>query len=178
MDLVVNLDIQDVLANAIGSVIGRFLMFLMAAWLGCVLGFLSLAAGLMAEDGPWNVSIPPLWIWASPLLLLNSWALLNFPILLFLLARFIREDGDDCVTLGIVVAMESLAVMLGWAHELTSGGALAISWCAWLTFAFMCGSALWLMRCWLMNSQLYRLARLRERIARKRIQFEKQERAD
>ncbi len=49
------LDIEDVVAGAVGSVLGRFVLFLVAVWLGCSVGVLGIIAGMMVEEGAWMI---------------------------------------------------------------------------------------------------------------------------
>jgi hypothetical protein len=159
----VNFDIQDVLADGLGSVFVRFLLFIVAAWLGCTLGAAAILAGQFEQTRVCGIGFSGFWIWASPLLLLSSWALLNVPFLLFFLARFIREDGDDFLTIGLVIGVQSLAVMAGWAHDFVQGWApRAIAWSAWLIIVAMLGTGLWFARQAVTRAQLRNMARLHE----------------
>ncbi len=174
----VNFDIQDVLADALGSVFGRFLLFMVAAWFGCTLGAAAMLAGQLEQGRVNGAGFLGFWIWASPLLLLSSWALLNVPFLLYFITRFIREDGDDFLTLGLVVGAQSLVVMAGWAHDFVQGWMpLATAWGTWLVFMAMLGTGLWLLRRYSIRCRLRNLALLREKNARMRALKEDAERA-
>jgi hypothetical protein len=174
----VQVDIEDILAGALGSVVGRFLLFVAAAWLGCTVGAAALVAGHVVETGMWTIGIFGPWIWASPLLLFSSWALLNIPFLLYFLLRFIREEGDDFLTWGIVAGVQSLAVMAGWANDFVHGWLpLAAAWLVWLILLTMLGAGIWLIRQHLINSWARDIGMLRAEIARKRAVTEDEERA-
>ena len=171
------LDIEDVLAGAIASVFGRCLLFALAIWLGCTVSAVALLAGYMVEVESWSTGVHDSWIWASPLLLLNVWALLNIPFLLFFLVRFIRDESDDFLTFGIVVGVESLVVMAGWTHDLIHGWLpLAVAGFIWLALLIMLGTGIWLIRQHLINTWARRLGMLRAENAQKRAQKEEQER--
>ncbi|MBC8126157.1 MAG: hypothetical protein H8M99_03270, partial [Gloeobacteraceae cyanobacterium ES-bin-144] len=123
-----HLDVEDVLLNAIGTVFGKIILFIVAVWMGCMVGGLGIVAGSMIEHRDWpSVS----WgsILACPLLLLSSWALLNIPFLFISLIRFIRSDGDGYLTWGIVIAVEALFGMLGYVRDEMKGWVpMAVAW--------------------------------------------------
>lgn len=162
------LDIEDVLASAIGSVIGRFLMFCAAVWLGCSIGAAGMIAGAMIQCQAWDVSIG-FWIWASPLLVFNMWWWLNIPFVLFALIHFVRAENAGCRAWGVIVGVESLAVMAGWAHVFVSGWlALACAWLTWAALLAFLETGLWRVH----HRHVTRLARdiaaLREHNAQRR----------
>lgn len=174
----VQLDFEDVLAGALGSVFGRFLLFVAAVWLGCTVGAAAMIAGHLAESGASGIGVPSSWLLASPLMLLSSWALLNVPFLFYVLIRFIREEGDDFLTWGLVAGVQALAVMAGWAHTVLDGWLpLATAWGSLLVLLTMLGTGVWLIRQHLINSWARRLGMLRAENAMKRALKEEAERA-
>ena len=171
------LDIEDVLAGAITSVFGRALIFTGAIWLGCAVGAFALLAGYMVEVESWRTGVDGSWLWANPMLLLNVWALLNIPFLLFFFIRFIRDEGDDFLTFGILVGVESLVVMAGWTDDLIQGWLpLAVAGFTWLTLVIMLGTGIWLIRQHLINTWARRLGMLRAENAQRHAQTEDAER--
>ncbi len=106
-----NLDIEDVIASAVGSVIGRFVLFIAAVWLGCAISMVAVInatnAGLYFEESLWLILL-------SPFLLFSAWAVLNIPFLIFYLFRFLRGDGDSYRVFGLLIAVESVVCLLGY----------------------------------------------------------------
>jgi hypothetical protein len=173
-----NLDIEDVLAGALASVVVRAILFGVAVWLGCTVGAAAMLAGHIAEAGSWRIGVHESWIWASPLLLVNVWALLNIPFLFCFLVRFLRDESDDFLTFGIVVGVESIMVMAGWANHLVHGRLpLAVAGFTWLLLLIMIGTGVWLIRQHLINTWARRLAMIRAANAQKLARKEEQERA-
>ena len=170
------LDVEDVLASAIGGVFGRAILFLVAVWIGCFIGSAGLMAGGMTDAGTWRVN-GLLWLWAGPLLLFSTWAFLNIPFLLFSLIRFVRGDGDSYVTWGVVIAVESLVVMLSWVKSFVNGWpAMGVAWATWLVLLVMVGTGIWLVRQHLINLWARDMAMLRAANAQKRAEREAEER--
>jgi hypothetical protein len=169
------LDVEDVLAGAVGSVFGRFILFVVAVWLGCTVGWTAMMAGTVAE-GTFEVNDLK-WFWTAPLMLISSWAVLNVPFLLFSLMRFIRSEGDDYLTWGVVIAVESLAVMVAWVGDSVEGWLpLTVAWAAWLMFSIMLGTGIWLLRQHLINCWARDLGMLRAANAQRRAEREAEER--
>lgn len=174
---IVHLDIEDVFAGAVGSVFGKFILFVVAVWLGCSVGAAGMAVGAMVDAGTWR-HLNGFWIWASPLLLFSIWALLNIPFLLFFLIRFIRDEGDGFLAWGIVIGVESLVVMAGWAHVFVHGWRpLTCAWFAWLILLIMLETGIWLIRQHLLNCWARNLGMLRAENAMRRALKEEQERS-
>jgi hypothetical protein len=137
------LDIEDVIAGAIGSVIGRVLLFCAAVWLGCSIGAAGMIVGEMIHSRTWDVSIG-FWIWASPLLIFSVWWPLNIPFVFFALIHFIRSESAGCRAWGVIVGVESLAVMAGWTHVFVSGWIpLGCAWLAWAVLLAMLETGVW-----------------------------------
>jgi hypothetical protein len=171
-----NLDVTDIFASAIGGVFGRAVLFIVAIWLGCCIGGAGIVAGSMADAGSWRVNTL-LWLWAGPLLLFSSWAFLNIPFLLYYLMRFVRSEGDSYLTWGVVIAVESLVVMLGWVKSFVSGWLpMSIAWATWLVLLMMLGTGIWLVRQHLINLWARDLAMLRAVNAQQRAERETEER--
>ncbi len=171
-----DLDIEDVVAGAVGSVFGRFILFLVAVWIGCSVGVLGIIAGMMVEEGTWLLH-GRVWFLVSPLLLFSTWLLLNIPFLIFQVVRFIRGDGDGYVTWGAVIAVESLFVMLGWVGDFTNEWlAKLTAWAVWLVALTMAGTGIWLVRQMLINKWAQEMAMLRSANAQRRAEKEAEER--
>ncbi len=169
------LDIEDIIAGAVGSVVGRFLLFVAAVWTGCSVAVVAMVLGATVEHG---LALHALgWVLASPLLLFSVWALLNIPFLLISLIRYIRGEGDGYLTLGIVIGVEALCVMLGWGKDFMKGGwPLAAAWAAMLVLLVMIGAGIWLLRQYCINSWAQHIGMLRAENARKRAERESEER--
>jgi len=171
-----DLDIEDVVAGAVGSVFGKFILFLVAVWIGCSVGVLGIIAGMMVEDGTWQID-GRMWFWLSPLLLFSTWLVLNVPFLIFQIVRFIRGDGDGYVTWGVVIAVESLMVMLGWAGDFTHEWlAKLTAWAVWLVVLTMVGTGIWLVRQMFINKWAQEIGMLRAANAQRRAEKEAEER--
>ncbi len=171
-----NLDVEDIFAAAIGGVFGRLVLFIVAIWLGCCIGGAGIVAGSMADAGTWRVN-SILWLWAGPLLLFSAWAFLNIPILFYLLVRFVRGEGDSYFTWGLVIALDSLVVMLGWVQSFVNGWLpMSIAWATWLVLLVMLETGIWLIRQYLINLWARDLAMLRAANAQQRAQRESEER--
>jgi hypothetical protein len=171
-----DLDVEDILAGAVGSVFGRLILFFVAVWLGCCAGGAGIVAGRMAENGSWwpdNL----FWLWAGPLLLFSTWAFLNIPISFYFLMRFIRNDGDSYLTLGIVIGLQALVVMLGWVGGFVDGWLpLIVAWATCFLLLTMIGTGLWLVRQHLINLWARDLAMLRAENAQRRAERDSEER--
>lgn len=176
MNWSMDLDVEDIVAGAVGSVLGRMVLFVIAVWIGCSVGGAGIVAGSMAEAGTWQVPTG-LWLLAGPLLLFSSWAFLNIPFLLYFLMRFVRSEGDSYLTWGIVIAMEALVVMLGWVGDFVDGWVpMTISWTACTLLLVMMGTGIWLIRQHLINLWARDMAMLRAANAQRRTDQEDEER--
>ena len=170
------LDVEDIFAAAVGSVIGRFILFMIAVWVGCTVGGAGIVAGSIAEDWGWPADTIR-WLWAAPLLLFSSWALLNVPFLIYWLMRFVRSEGDGYVAWGVVIAVESLVVMLGWLRDFVHGWLpLTVAWIFWFVVLVMAGTGLWMIRQHCINCWARELGMLRAANAQKLAEQEAEER--
>jgi hypothetical protein len=171
-----DLDVEDILAGAVGSVFGRLVLFVVVVWLGCCVGGAGIVAGSMVDSGSWRPG-NLFFLWAGPLLLFSTWAFLNIPILFYFLMRFIRNDGDSYLILGIVIGMQALVVMLGWVRDFVDGWLpMIVAWGTCLLFLAMIGSGLWLVRQHLINLWARDIAMLRAENAQRRAERESEER--
>lgn len=172
------LDIEDILVGAIASVTGRFFLVVAAIWVGSLIGAGGLIAGDMVENMRWSPHGALRLFLQSPLLLFSSWALLNIPFLGFMSYRFIRDEGDSYLMWGIVLGVESLMVMAGWAHVSAQGWLpRTCAWFAWAILLTMAGTGIWLVRQHLINNWARELGMLRAENAQRRAQREDEERA-
>ncbi|MGL5018142.1 MAG: hypothetical protein ACRDBP_08425 [Luteolibacter sp.] len=171
-----DVDVEDVIAGAVGSVLGRMVLFAVAVWLGCGIGGAGILAGSMAENGTWQV---PMWwfLWGGPLLLFSTWAFLNIPFLFYFLMRFVRGDGDSYLRWGIVIGVQALVVMLGWVRDFAEGWVpLIVAWGTCLLLLIMIGTGIWLVRQHLINLWARDMAMLRAENAQRRAEREDEER--
>lgn len=167
----VQLDVEDVLASAVGSMLGRLVLFGVAVWIGCAVGGAAMTAGRMTERESLELGEPD-WLWECPLLLVSSWLILNVPFLLICLLRFVRNEGDGFLLWGVVVAGESLAAMAGWTGEVLDGWMpRTVAWVVWALILAMAGSGIWLLRqhsinCWARDLAMLRAANAQKRAGR------------
>lgn len=172
----------------LGSLLGRALLFAAALWIGCSLGLVAIAAGLVVEERTWRVG-NPMMLFVSPLFLFSYWMFLNVPFLLFAFIHFIRSENAGAYTWATVLAVQSLMVMAGWAHHLSDDWPpIVVSWLAWAVLLAMTGSAVWLLRQWSMNRWACQLAMVqmenaqriseREKLFRESIRKEKAARGE
>jgi hypothetical protein len=139
------LDVEDIFAGVFGSILGRWFLFVVAVWIGCWVGVVGLLAGNYfggASPSPGNLIG---FLLFAPTLLLSLWGVANVPFLLFSFIYFIRSESIGYKAWGIVIAVESLTVMAGWAKE-PFGGSLAhlVPWLAWLVGLVMAETGVWL----------------------------------
>ncbi len=176
MNGLMDLDVEDIIAGAVGSVLGRMVLFLVAVWLGSCVGGAGIAAGTMAEMG--TLLVPTLlWMWAGPLLLFSSWAFINIPFLMYFLMRFVRGDGDSYLTWGIVIGVQALVVMLGWVRDFVEGWVpMIVAWTTWSVLLTMIGTGIWLVRQHLINLWARDMGILRAENAQLRAEREDEER--
>jgi hypothetical protein len=171
-----DLDVEDIITGAVGSVLGRLVLFVVAVWLGCCVGGAGIAAGSLVEGGTSPMQTL-LWLWAGPLLLFSSWAFLNIPVTFYFLMRFIRGDGDSYLTWGIVIGMQALVVMLGWVRDFVDGWVpLTVAWTTCVMLLVMIGTGIWLVRQHLINLWARDMAMLRAENAQRRAEREDEER--
>lgn len=178
------LDIEDVIAGAIGSLLGRFFLLLAAIWIGCSIGALAMVTAGILGSGMRDFSAI-LWVPASPLLIFSSWALLNIPFLLIITLYFLRNEDAGYLAWGIIAGVESLAVMAGWAHHFCDGWTeIASAWVIWLILLASLLSGVWFIRQFFINRWAQEIAVVRaensqriaeqETLERLRIQREKE----
>lgn len=158
--------------GTIGSLIGRIFLFVIAMWIGSAIGTSGLIAGELINNMTWNRDFITKII-SSPLLLFSSWLLLNLPFLGFSLFYFIRNEGDSYLTWGIVIGVQSLMVMAGWAHVSVHGWLpLTCAWSAWAILLTMAGTGIWLVRQFFINQWAQNLGMLRAENAQIRAERE------
>lgn len=173
-----NLDIEDIFAGVFGSIIARGILFLLAVWLGCTIGAAALMAGVFISEGSLQVGRLGFYLIASPLLLFSVWAFLNIPFLLFSFIYFIRSEGPIYRAWGIVVGVQSLAVMAGWASTFVVGWLpLVASWIIWAVLLGMLETGVWLIYQSRVNAWARDLGMLRAASAQRRAEKEAEEHA-
>ena len=169
------LDVVDVIADAAGSLVGRVLLFGFAVWLGSALAELCLVLGMMM-DRP----IGDCWFWCSPLLTFNMWWMLNVPFVLFSLIYFIRSESAGWRAWMVVVGVEALDVMAGWAHVRIWARLPQV--CSWFALAFLLvalGCGVWWVQRLFFHRRLREIDAIRAQNAqnaRRREEFEASER--
>lgn len=173
-----NLDIEDIFAGVFGSIIARGILFLLAVWIGCTIGAAALMAGVCISEGSLQWGSLGFYLFASPLLLFSVWAFLNIPFLLFAFIYFIRSEGPIYRAWGIVVGVESLAVMAGWASTFVTGWLpLVASWIIWAVLLGMLETGVWLIYQSRVNAWARDLGMLRAASAQRRAEKEAEEHA-
>jgi hypothetical protein len=150
-------------------VIGRSFLFAAAVWFGCMIGAVGLLGGKIVDtQGGFRGDVIEM-ILGCPLLLLSSWALLNIPFLIIILIVFIRNEYDSYLVWGIVVSVESLMVMAGYARDfLPAVFPLVCAWGIWAVVLTMAGTGIWFTRQWFINRWARDLGMLRQEIAMER----------
>ncbi len=173
------IDIEDIAAGAIGSLLGRLFLFAAAVWMGCMVGAAAIVGGEIIER---EGRLPPDLIESAataPLLLLSSWFLLNAPFLFITLVVFIRNESDSYLVWGIIAAVESLMAMAGYAHDILPSAVPRIcAWFIWAVLLTMAGTGIWFMRQWFINQWARELGMLRVEIAQERAAREGREGRD
>ena len=173
-----NLDIEDIFAGVFGSIIARGILFLLAVWIGCSIGAGALMAGVFISEGSIQLENLGLYLVGSPLLIFSTWGLLNIPFLLFAFIYFIRSEGAIYRAWGIVVGVESLAVMAGWASTFVIGWLpLVASWIIWAVLLGMLETGVWLIYQSRVNAWARDLGMLRASSAQRRAESEAEEHA-
>ena len=77
----------------------------------------------------------------------------------------------------MVIAVESLVVMLSWVKSFVNGWpAMGVAWATWLVLLVMVGTGIWLVRQHLINLWARDMAMLRAANAQKRAEREAEER--
>lgn len=171
-----NIDVEDVIAGALGSIIGRVILFALAVWLGCTLGGMSLIVGTIVQEGTWKLGEVYQWLWASPVLIFSQWGFLNFPFLMFSFIYFIFSEGAAHKAWGIILGVESLMVMLGWCkYPMQSGWPIASAWLTWAIILGMVETGVWLLHQHRVNTWAREMGMLRSEIAQRRAEQEAKE---
>lgn len=169
-------DPEDVLMAAVGSVFGKLFLFIVAVWIGCTIGGAGILAGKAVEHG-WYMHDAGRLL-TAPFLLFSSWLVLNIPFVIFYLMRFIRGDGDGYFLWGLVIGVESFAVMLGWSGDFVQGGiARTVCWFSWLVLLVMLETGIWFIRHFMISRWAHEMAMLRAENAQRRAEREAEERA-
>ncbi|MES2921320.1 MAG: hypothetical protein V4819_07230 [Verrucomicrobiota bacterium] len=169
------LDIEDILANAFGRIVRQCLLFASAVWIGSMVGGLALVIGIGGHS--WHDALMNLnRVWASPLLLGTAWMVPNIIPLLGGLGYFVVSESAGFKAWGVVAALESFFVMAGWAMELKDPISIAIAWGAWLVLLVMLETGVWLIWQMLRNRWARQLALLEMENARRRAELEARQR--
>jgi len=166
-----NIDVEDVLAGALSSIIGRAILFVFAMWLGCTIGGMSLIVGMIVQEGTWQLGGVYQWLWASPMLLFSQWGFLNFPFLIFAFIYFIRSENAGYRAWGIILGVESLMVMLGWCkYPMQPGWPIVSAWLTWALVLAMVETGVWLLYQHQVNIWAREMGMLRSEIAQRRAE--------
>lgn len=159
-------DVEDVFAGAFGSVIAKSLIFAAAVWIGCSLGVAGFLAGALAHGQVWRSEFS-FWLWASPIYLVSYWGIPNLAFLLVSLTYFILSERSSYLAWGVVLGVESLVVMAGWAHVFGKNPfGITIAWLVWIALLIMIETGVWLVRSIIVSSWARRLGTLRAENAR------------
>jgi hypothetical protein len=170
-----NLDIEDVFAGVFGSILGRALLFLLAVWLGCSIGAAGSIVGAMLLERAFLIEGLHL-LWASPILIFSVWGLLNIPFLLFAFIYFIRSEDAGFRAWGIIVGVESLMVMAGWASYFAREWLpITAAWLTWALLLTMVETGVWLIYQAGVNAWARDIGTLRAANAQRRAQRESEE---
>jgi hypothetical protein len=172
-----NIDVEDVFAGVFGSILGRSILFVLAVWLGCAIGAAGLIVGMMVLER--SIMLHQLhYLWASPLLIFSMWGLLNIPFLLFSFIYFIRSENAGYRAWGIIVGVESLLVMAGWAGDFAKEWLpITAAWLTWALILAMVETGVWLIYQAGVNSWARDIGALRAANAQRRALRESEENA-
>jgi hypothetical protein len=170
-----NIDAGDIFISTIREVFGRMILLVLAVWFGCCLGGCGILAGQMMRSGGVTRDLAS-FLWLSPFLLFNVWAVLNVPFLLFYAMKFVRAEGDVYLNWGVIVAVESLVVMLGWGQfSIYPWLPLLVAWGTWLWLVGMMGVGVWFIRQYWIQRWVRDMALLRAANAQQRMEREQAE---
>lgn len=136
------LDLEDVLSSVFGRIVLFAIYLLGAIWVGSMIG------GLAWGVGHHGIAfLPSLSEWfLSPLLLINIWIVPNAAFLAIMGVYLMVSDDFSPAAWGIIVAVESLFVMLGWClsfHDLKDA---IVAWFLWVVLLTMAETGIWLIR--------------------------------
>lgn len=160
------LDIEDILASAVGRVIRQCVLFASAVWIGSMVGGLSLVIGISGNS--WQDALTHLpEVWASPVLLGTVWMVLNAAVLLGWLGYFVVSENAGFTAWGVLAGVESLFVMAGWTMDLKDSWSMGVAWFAWLHLLVMMETGVWLVRQSLRNRWARQIAMLNQENARR-----------
>jgi hypothetical protein len=171
------LDVEDIFAGVFSSILGRWLLFIVAVWIGCWVGLTGLVAGSYSWGGRLDIEEVIERLALAPTLLLSLWGVLNVPFLLFSFIYFIRSESVGYKAWGIVIGVESLTVMAGWARYKSGGGwELLVAWLAWLVVLVMVETGVWLIAQMVRNRWARQLDALRSENAQRNAAAEAERR--
>ena len=153
------LDFEDVLAGTFGRLVLFSLFLFSAIWMGSTIGGLALAVGR------WDFSVHTFSIdlealWWSPLLLINLWIVPNVAFLAAMMVYLLVSENTGYAAWGTIVGIESLFVMLSWAHHSSPAYRISITWGTWLVLLAMAETGIWLIRQMRMNRWAREMAEL------------------
>lgn len=153
------LDFEDILAGTFGRLVLFSLFLLSAIWIGSTIG------GLALVVGRWDFSFDALSasldvLWWSPVLLINLWIVPNVAFLAAMMVYLLVSENTGYVAWGAIVGIESLFVMLGWAHHSSPAYHITVTWGAWLILLAMVETGIWLVRQMKMNRWAREMAEL------------------
>lgn len=168
-----NLDVEDIFAGTLGSIILKIFLFLLCMWIGSTIGAIALVVGGIIEHGSWHASGSFSSIWFTPLLGFRGWGLLNLPFLLCTFVFFVVTDHPGYRAWGIFTGAESLAVMVGWAHETFDEWLpLVGTWTTWIILLGMFETGVWLIYQMRVNDWAHEIGLLRMQNQQRRTEEE------
>ncbi|RYD30799.1 MAG: hypothetical protein EOP87_15960 [Verrucomicrobiaceae bacterium] len=125
------IDIEDIMAGAVGRILVIFLFLLSAVWLGSIIGTTAWQVGDYGFE-----SLPDFGdLLMSMVMQINLWIVPNAAFLAIMTVYLFVFDGTGHVAWGIIVGFESLFLMLGWClhfeetNDTRSRG--AAGWACW-----------------------------------------------
>lgn len=153
------LDFEDVLAGTLGRLVLFSLFLLSAIWIGSAIGGMALVIGRWDfSSGGSLIDFGVLWL--SPVLLINLWIVPNVAFLAAMVVYLMISENIGYVAWGAIVGIESLFVMLGWAHHSSPAYHITVTWGAWLILLAMVEIGVWLVRQMRMNRWAREMAEL------------------
>jgi len=163
----VNLDLEDILGSVLGRIVLLFGYLATAVWVGSAIGAVARMVGDI--DVAAGIYFPDfLDLWRAPYLLVNIWLVPNFAILAVAITYLMVTGNLGYAAWGIIVGIEALFAMTGYASDFYFSGNMLAAWISCLLLLAMLETGLWLIHKMQVNRWAQDLAMLRAENAMRR----------
>ncbi|RYD23166.1 MAG: hypothetical protein EOP88_05250 [Verrucomicrobiaceae bacterium] len=162
------IDLEDIMAGAVGRILVTFLFLLSAVWLGSIIGATAWQVGDYGFESFPNFQD----LLMSLLMQINLWIVPNVAFLAIMTVYLFVSDGIGHVAWGIIVGFESLFLMLGWCLHFEETKDTVLAWGSWLVLLAMAETGIWLHRQMMTNRWVRQMAELRAENAMLRAERE------